>query len=148
MQLMPLMVQHFPALHRMMVMQDFPCVPDDYEEAEPYFEDIDAFGVFDGESLCGAFLLGDQTHVSAFVDAVCLPEWEGKWLTRRIVKKIAVYAFKELGLTFLWVQAHGAQVRRLAAQLGFRPVTPLAGEATVMILTADAFNRKFNEKKG
>ena len=138
-----LSVKHIPALCKVMQMQDFPAVPEEVQDAVEAFEDTSQFGVFDDNGvLMGAFIFGDITPVSAFVDVVCAPDYEGRWLTRNVLQQMEEIVFNQMGLTFLWAHVHGSIARKLALQIGFRPVTPLSREQMVMVLTQKAFRIK------
>lgn len=133
--------QDWPALHRLMVAQKFPRVPQPYAEAEPYFKGVHAYGVGPRRrTLEAAFVFGPPEDGIAFFDAVCAPTQHGKWATPTLLRQLFAKAFGGrplgLGLRALWVQPHGARALKAALQAGFVAVTPLKGEGPpVLVIT-------------
>ncbi|MFZ2619772.1 MAG: hypothetical protein WAX89_02770 [Alphaproteobacteria bacterium] len=138
---------HWPALHRLMLQQAFPAVPEDYDEAEPYLRAVHTYGAFGENGLQAAFLFGERTEESAFLDVVCAPTAHGRWASRKLLRQLGEMAFGLWGLRFLWAETHSAPALKAALQAGFQPTTPLDGESVVLILTPHQFNAMMKQKE-
>ena len=149
---MPLNIQPLRAadledLYRMMVQQKFPDVPDSFEEAEEYLEDIIGYGAFEKGRLKAGFIFGDVTEESAFFDAVCAPNYHGKWATPKTMRKLYGIAFKQLALDFLWAQPRNSKSLTAALKSGFVYATDTSRKDPVLILTRRNVPPKFLNKE-
>jgi len=129
---------HLPELYRLMVVQNFPDVPDSFAEAEAFFATAYAFGAFSDNALCAGFLFGDITTTSAFLDVVCAPCFHGRWATKGTLKQLYRLAFLDMGLDYIWVQPKNKRALKTCLRAGFVATTHLEAEEPVLILTRRA----------
>lgn len=129
---------HLPELYRLMVVQNFPDVPESFGEAEAFFATAYAFGAFSENELRAGFLFGDVTLDSAFLDVVCAPNFHGKWATKGTLKQLHRIAFLEMDLDYIWVQPQNKRALKTCLQAGFVPTTHLEADEPVLILTRHA----------
>ncbi|MDD9911578.1 MAG: hypothetical protein OXQ96_00850 [Alphaproteobacteria bacterium] len=141
----PLGEESYQDIYRMMLVQGFPQTPASFKQAIPYFEQVDFYGVFNGGDLVVVFILGNRTCESAYLDVVCQPDWEGRWGNRRVLKELASIAFELWRLSFLWAHTYGSRALKASIKAGFNPVRPMMGKENVLILTPQAFEKKFGK---
>ena len=126
---------HLPELYRLMVVQNFPDVPESFGEAEAFFATAYAFGAFSENTLRAGFLFGDVTTNSAFLDVVCAPNFHGRWATKGTLKQVYRLAFLEMALDYIWVQPKNKRALKTCLRAGFVPSTQLDAPEPVLILT-------------
>jgi hypothetical protein len=130
-----------------MVIQNFPQTPDCYDEAAFFYEQVDVFGLFSNNELVAAFIFGQRTESSAFLDVVCAPGWEKRWASRHLLRALGGLAFEHYGLKLVWAQTHCRRSLRAALQAGFVPITPLGGEEPpTLVITPRLFRYDMNRK--
>ncbi|MBI1362712.1 MAG: hypothetical protein GC134_01905 [Proteobacteria bacterium] len=145
MEFAPLEKHHLQELYYLMVQQDFPDVPDSYQEAEPYLMDAESFGAFENNRLCAGFLFGERTDTSAFIDVVCAPAYHGKWATFHTLSRLYDVAFRQMGLSFVWAQPRNPRALKAALKAGFLVATSADQdhEQPYVILTPTRLKARF-----
>ena len=134
---------HWPQLHRLMVLQDFPGVPDTYEEAVPYLEGVRSYGLFnDNWSLKAGFVFGDVTERSAYFDVVCAPKNNGRWATPKVIRRLYDIAFRQMGLLYIWCQPQNPTALKAALQAGFVYATQTDVPEPVLVLTRQTIRHR------
>lgn len=136
---------HLPELYRLMVVQNFPDVPESFSEAEAFFATAYAFGAFEKNELRAGFLFGDITTQAAFLDVVCAPNFHGRWATKGTLKQLYRVAFLEMELDYVWVQPQNKKALKAALTAGFVFATDVNASEPVLILTRHGVHKKLRD---
>lgn len=135
-------------LYQMMITQNFPSTPQSLEQAAIFFDKATILGVYNASTLVAAVLLFPTDNKCYCVDGVCLPEYEGKWATKGIVKAILSYVFGVLGCTVLWTESERFKAKKFTKALGFKKVCQTKhGELSVLTPLTTKFYSYSKEHK-
>mgnify|MGYP003639574798 CR=1 FL=1 len=137
MQLRALKCVEYVDLYTLMRKEDFPDTPMSFDEAKQSFDNCICYGKFSEKGqLQAAFIFGDITLESAFVDIVCCHCLRGKWATKKTMKWLILTAFKYLDLDYVWINPRRPESVNLATKIGFEYVYGLDESCAVTMVLA------------
>lgn len=117
----PLMGSELSKLHQLMLQENFPQTPQSFYQAKIFLDECLCYGKFDSKgSLIAAFIMGDITETSAFIDVVCQSSKRGKWLSRVLIQRVLHFLFEDLNLHYIWAHPQIKESYKLATDLGFQ----------------------------
>jgi hypothetical protein len=142
------MGKEFCDLHQLMLREGFPQTPKDFYQAKTFLDECLCYGKFDDKGhIIAAFIVGELTQESAFLDVVCCQEKRGRWLSFGLMRRIMQFLFHDLGLHYVWVQPQIKESYKLAIDMGFQLVHNQHTEnGLCLILTKQKYlSSKFNK---
>lgn len=147
MQLRAIFGEEFKQLHTLMLQENFPHTPEDFLKAKSFLENCLCLAQFTSKGrMKAAFIFGDITNDTAFLDVICDGKDKGRWLNKKVIRYVMKTAFDDLDLNYVWVQPQNINSYKLASGIGFQIVHDNFEEGGVkLLLTKDMhISSKFN----
>lgn len=125
----------WPQVWRLMLLENFPHVPDNLSDAEVHFQTVKLYGLQDEKGLALVIVMG-QKEEGHFLDIVCRKDIRGKWASKGLLKQIHYIAFTVHNAQLLFVESYGKTALKTALKAGFSPVH--LGEKSVLVMQNSA----------
>lgn len=121
----------WPQIWRLMLLENFPHVPDNLSDAEVHFQTVKLYGLRDEKGISLVIIIGQKSE-GHFLDIVCRRDMRGKWASKALLKQIHYIAFTAHEATLLFVESYGSTALKTALAAGFSPVH--IGETSVLVM--------------